>query len=56
MNSFFYICDFLNITPAEFFNESISRPELIRNIVDDLEKLNNNKLENIRRVIKDLCE
>lgn len=56
MNSFFYICEFLNITPAEFFNESISRPDLIRNIIKDLEKLNNTKLENISRVIKDLCE
>lgn len=40
MTSFFYICEFLKITPAAFFEVQNPNPYRIQQIVSDLIKLN----------------
>ena len=35
-----YLCDYLNITPEEFFMGENNNPVLIREITDNLKKLN----------------
>ncbi|MGN0493273.1 MAG: helix-turn-helix domain-containing protein [Acutalibacteraceae bacterium] len=54
MTGFFYICEYLNITPREFFDTGSDNPEQINNIVKDLKKLNSKQLDTIANLIKEI--
>ena len=54
MTGFFYICEYLNITPSEFFDTESENPEKINDIVKDLKKLNSKQLDTIANLIKEL--
>ena len=56
MASFFFICDFLGITPQEFFDTSTKNPEEIQSITDNLKKLSKNQLQNIAFIVEDLVK
>lgn len=56
MSVFLSICDYLGITPSEFFNTSVAKPERMRNIIKRLENLSIRKFDNIAAVIEDLTE
>ena len=56
MAMFFAICDYLNITPMEFFDESSERPEELRSLVDNIKKLNKRQLNNISEIVEDLTK
>ena len=50
----FYICDYLNITPSELFDEEVENPEKLKGIIQDLRKLNDKQLDTISALVKDL--
>ena len=54
MIGFFYICEYLNITPSEFFDTESDNPEKINDIVKDLKKLNSKQLDTIASLIKEM--
>ncbi len=54
MRVFFYICEFLNISPEEFFDFDNPEPELINEIMSDLKELSPKKLEIVAALIKEL--
>lgn len=54
MSAFFYICEFLNITPQDFFDDSAQDPEEIKKIVSNLKKLSPSKLQLISSLVKEL--
>lgn len=54
MKSFFSICEYLNITPKEFFDEDIAHPWLINAVIDDLKALDENQIHTIHELIKAL--
>lgn len=56
MNNFFYICEFLNISPQEFFDISISNPEKVRELTEQLKYLNEKQLDAISTLISCLLE
>lgn len=56
MNGFFSICDYLGISPQEFFNTELSSPSKAAEITLAIGKLSPHKAEHILQVIKDLCE
>lgn len=56
MSVFLYICDYLHITPRDFFEIDNPNPEKISEILDDLKHLNENQLNNISAIIKDLAK
>ena len=56
MTSFFYICEFLEISPAEFFSTDQRCPDQIREIVDDIKLLDNEDLACIRHLVSRLSE
>jgi len=55
MASFFYICEYLKVTPQEFFDEGNKNPEHLNDIIADLKKLDYKELMNIAGVIKDIA-
>ena len=56
MTVFFYICEYLGVTPAEFFDEGNPAPERLKGIMEDLKGLEPGKLDHLAAVIRDLIE
>ena len=47
MQVFFYICDYLDITPKEFFDTETVNPNIISELVGAVKGLNDEQLNNI---------
>ena len=56
MLGFSYICEYLNITPSEFFDTELHAPSLSREIAAEAAKLTPKQAEHILLLIKDLNE
>lgn len=54
MAGFFYICEYLGITPHEFFDVNTASPTKTSELVQQICKLSPNKAEHILQLIKDL--
>ena len=54
MQVFFYLCDFFQITPEEFFDRNINHPLLMNETISELEKLDANQLEHVLHIVKDI--
>ncbi len=56
MQVFFYICEYLNISPKDFFDRAAADPNKLSEIYEDIKKLNTKQLENISALVKDLIK
>lgn len=54
MQVFFYICEYLEITPSEFFDEGNGNPVEFREIINDLNALDLESIKNVKSIIKGL--
>lgn len=54
MQVFFYICEYLGVTPSEFFDDNINCPTDYKEIIEDLNALDSEQLQNIKAIIKGL--
>ena len=54
MSLFFYLCDYLGITPAEFFDTGVSSPMKIAQINQKLQQLPTDQLAHLENLIDDL--
>ncbi len=52
----FYICDYLGITPAEFFDVDSENPVRLKELVGYLKRLNDEQLKNVTAIVKCLAE
>lgn len=56
MKTFLDICDYFEITPAEFFDPDMNNPTLIHSIMSDAKKLSENDLLLLYSVIKRMLQ
>lgn len=56
MAIFFYICEYLNITPSEFFDTNSKNPEKLQSLVQNLKHLDDKQLDNIAEIVKGLIK
>lgn len=56
MTSFFYICEYLSITPQEFFDMESNNPEELRTLISYLKKLDSEQFKNISGIVKGLVQ
>ena len=54
MNGFFYICEYLNISPRDFFDPQLQTPQVTGELAGLLAKLPPAKAEHLLQVAKDL--
>ncbi len=54
MQVFFYICEYLEVSPAEFFNDGSSYPIEYQEIMNNLKKLSPENRKSIETIIKGL--
>lgn len=57
MGEFLQICEYFEITPSQFFDDSSDNPAMVQIAIDGIKKLNDDDLMliigNIRRLLKD---
>lgn len=54
MQVFFYICEYLGVTPSEFFDEGNNSPLEYRELIEDLKALDKESRRNVAAIIKGL--
>lgn len=54
MTVFFYVCDYLGITPRDFFNEEIQNPERLNALLEEAQHLNDRQLNHLIAIIQDI--
>ncbi len=52
----FYICDYLGITPAEFFDVDSENPARLKELIGYLKQLDEEQLENVTAIVKSLAK
>ena len=53
---FFYICEYLEITPKDFFDDNNVNPKLINDLIEDLRNVNFKILPHISGLIKEIID
>ena len=56
MSSFFYICEYLNVTPQEFFDFKGDHADGINALVDQLDKLDEEQIQALAAFIKTIVK
>ena len=51
MRVFFYICEYLHISPKDFFDEENVYPEILAQLIPDLLKLSDKQLQSLRELL-----
>ena len=54
INGLYYICEYLGITPMEFFDEGNASPDKLQEIITDLKLLNSEQLSMVASLIKEI--
>lgn len=54
LQGFFYICEYLNISPKDFFDLEVNNPEKLNIIINSLRSLNDRQLNLILSLIDEL--
>lgn len=52
LTEFLAVCDYFDITPSDFFNESCKNPMLVSEILDEIQKMDEEDLRLILDLIK----
>lgn len=52
----FYICEYLGITPSEFFDTELQNPSKLNEIIASLKLLDNRQLDTIAMLLKDILK
>ena len=56
MDAFFFICDYLGITPAAFFDTDTESPSKLNAIIADMKRLNDTQLDTIATLVRELLK
>ena len=54
MQSFFYICEYLAVTPQEFFDEGNACPVRLRELMDEAKRLDESALVHLLALMREL--
>ena len=54
MQSFFYICEYLGVTPKEFFDDENADPTALREFIQEAQRLDVKSMEYILGIMKEL--
>jgi len=56
MTVFFYICEYLGITPRDFFDTDNENPQLLDEVITNFKNLDSVSMEHIAGIVKKLAE
>lgn len=55
MSVFLYICEYFGITPQEFFDEGNDNPVILKELIENLKRLDGQSLAHIAGLVKELA-
>lgn len=56
LSGILYICDYLGISPCEFFDFEAKNPTKLSSVIEDLKHLDEKQLDAISTILKDLIK
>lgn len=56
MKNFFYICEYLHITPKDFFDADANDPEALHGMIANPKKLDPEKFEALSKIVESLIK
>lgn len=56
LSGIFYICEYLGITPCEFFDQENNNPVKIAEVINDIKRLDDKQLDAISTIIKEILK
>ena len=56
MAAFFFICEYLNITPSDFFDTDAQNPEKLNTLIKQLLKLSEKQIDSINSIVTDMIK
>ncbi|MGN0318082.1 MAG: helix-turn-helix domain-containing protein [Lachnospira sp.] len=56
MSGFFFICEYLGISPKEFFDTDSEQPQELRRLMDNLKLLDEHQLKCITYIVEELAK
>lgn len=56
MLGFFYICEYLGISPQEFFDTESEQPQELRELICNLKRLDERQFKNIAEIVEALVQ
>ena len=56
LTELFAICDYFEITPVEFFSESVSNPKLQKTVIADMERLSEKDLLLVQALVERMLQ
>lgn len=56
MSVFFFMCEYLQISPSDFFDVENDNPEKLRQLIMDLKKLDDEQLDLITAMVRNLIK
>ena len=56
LEGIFYICEYLGVTPGEFFDSENASPAKLRALVEDMKRLDDRQLDMIAALVKEFLQ
>ena len=56
LDGFFFICEYLGVTPSDFFDMDSKNPTKLDAVIEDMKKLNDRQLDIVAMLIKELVK
>ena len=56
MQNFFYICEFLHVSPQEFFDSALQAPEKIHLLTEKMKQLSPDQLDALTTIVNGLID
>ena len=56
ISGFFYICEYLQLSPKDFFDTDAQNPEKLNELIKDLKKLDDKQLDSIASIVQGLVK
>ena len=56
MSGFFYICEYLQLSPKDFFDTDAKNPEKLNELIKDLKKLDDKQLDSLASIVQGLVK
>ena len=56
MASFFFICEYLDISPSDFFDNDVANPEKLNALISSLKKMSDKQLDSITSIVNDMIK
>ena len=56
MECFFYICEYLEVTPAQFFDETITNPRKLQRLLSFSKRLSDTEIDHVINIVEDITQ